>query len=368
MRPTKLTSNLLEAFRAVLTDELAAIAFTEEELVWQANQRLQPDDQISYRTYQRYKAFFEECHAEPCRSTQDSRHKTQDLLQEVPPPSLPLQNGEEHGANVALVEDMYNTFKGALLKQKLALVRGIYEGQPNWRRYTWMLERKFPDFKLRALPTERLPHKEKARETAPETKEERKLALEAAEGKKKRLAWEVKKAAEMEAAKPKSVADKWERCRGYLPWKPYRILHYRHDAAKLYALEDELAADIAAGYIDPYAHLGYRPDTERHETGFYNFYGMGEDKLPLRVYMNSESREPDYTERPALWEAQERKNQRARAMEQGLELPEGMMQYPPEAEVDEDDPTPERDPDAPSYNPTPRGRILGSSAGYVHGR
>lgn len=308
MRPTKLTANLLEAFRAVLADELAAIAFTEEELVWQANQRLQPDEQITYRTYQRYKAFFE---------TQDVRHKTQDawfeaqdegnvimsgvegymakdLLQEVLQPSLPLQNGEEHEANAELVAKMYNTFKGALLQQKLALVRGIHEGAPNWRRFAWMLERKFPDFNMKTIaPASAKPAAEAT--PAPTT-----------------LADAVP--ARLKAAQkvPEKMEDKWQL---YIPMKPFdNDKSWTVEAETLYTIEEGIAYYECLGMDNPYKHLGYQ-EAEMHDAGQFRFYGMGPGRLPLRQYCPPKGTFPTLTaeEKERLWAVQQANNQRASA-------------------------------------------------------
>jgi hypothetical protein len=290
----------------VLTDELAAIAFTEEELVWQANQQLPNHERISYRTYQRYKAdilYMEE-------------EGLPDNNEELVP--MPYDDGDD---DADLVRQMYVCLKDALMKQKLALVRGVYEAKPNWRRYTWMLERKFPDFRLKlpaaingtSLADKKLdtPRGEGRKDKiAPETEAEKKLRIEA---------YFAKKAAEKALIKPLSVEQKWEG-RYHQPWKPMFFGnegYFKLDIIK--ELEEEMERDVAAGYINPYAHLEYRreplPDGE---TGFYKLFGMGDGKLPLLVHMLRDSDSPKREEYQELWEKQEHKRKNMIRAEQGL--------------------------------------------------
>ncbi len=326
MRPTKLTPALLDAFRTVIADEWAALAFTEEELVWQANQHLPETDRITYRTYQRYKAEILETQDAICE-TQDARHKTQDLLHDNE------DEREIESENEKLVRDMHDTLKEALLAQKKALVRGICEGQPNWRRYTWLLERKFPDFRLKQLTDVLTKPKE------PVNKEENE-ALKKGDAelkdKQRREAWIEKMDAHKaeEAERMKDPAYKWQRKGG--PWKPrrgggYDTMHIH----ELKALEEEMARDVAAGYQNPYAHLGYRPDPVERTSGIYLIMGMGEDRLPLRAHVCRVADAPYGEEREALWLAQEQERRNIIRAEQGLppeNLPEPPAETPTEHE------------------------------------
>ncbi len=322
MRPTKLTHSLLQAFQSVLTDELAAIAFTEEELVWQANQQLPSHERISYRTYQRYKADI------LCVETQDIRnvilslaqgekgHKTQDLLQDVDGENQHLDT-----ENTELVRQMHVTLTSALMKQKLALVRGIYEAKPNWRRYTWMLERKFPDFRLKLPPAlaATLVNDKKADSSKGEAKKERKAPETEAEKQQRYKDWAAKQAAEKALIKPPTVEEKWKSTYNQ-PWKPMFFggqAYFKLNDIK--EMEEEMERDVAAGYVNPYAHLEYRreplPDGE---TGFYKTFGMGEEKLPLLVYMLRDADSPKIEERQELWEKQEHRRKNIIRAEQGL--------------------------------------------------
>ena len=56
MKPSKLTNRVIEAFETVLSDELNMIVCTDEELYILVNDLLNEHEQISYRSFQRYKA------------------------------------------------------------------------------------------------------------------------------------------------------------------------------------------------------------------------------------------------------------------------------------------------------------------------
>ncbi|CAN5200755.1 hypothetical protein BH09PAT2_BH09PAT2_08540 [soil metagenome] len=349
MRPTKLTPDLLVAFRSVIADEWAALAFTEEELVWQANQRLPETDRITYRTYQRYKAVFEECHTERSRSTQDTRNETQDTRCQTQDtrhkkchtepcrstPDLLHDNEEEievEAENAALMQAMHDTLKGALLAQKKALVRGVCEGQPNWRRYTWLLERKFPDFRLKTL-TEALAKQPKQNEESLEENKERKEAAAAEEAKKRREAHDAMMAA-AKAEKEELMKDpayKWSH-RGYNPFTPAPGPggYYTMYPEQLKELEEEMARDVAAGYEHPYAHLGYRPDPVERTDGVYLMMGMGPERLPLMAHVYRVADAPNIEEREEQWLAQEQKRRNIIRAEQGLP-PENLPEPPDDA-------------------------------------
>ncbi len=292
MRPTKLTHQLLDAFRAVLDDELAVIAFTEEELVWQANQHLPVAEQISYRTYQRYKADILLNETQPaCRQA-----GTQDLLQEINE-----ENQHIDTENTELVRQMHVTLTSALLKQKLALVKGIYAAQPNWRRYSWMLERKFPDFRLKmpARSTVEGPQStDKSIQPSPEARQA---------------------PPKPELTELERIERKWGKGSNYTsPWyqgPEYYVFYLTPESVR--EREEEMANDIAKGYVNPYANLGYQPatcppgiDYNDYENGWYNFFAMGTHtpRLPLRLWMPEHIEPadiPSNATKEILWARQE---------------------------------------------------------------
>lgn len=296
MRPTKLTPALLDAFNAVLADELAVIAFTEEELVWQANQRLPRTERISYRTFQRYKAEV------ILNETQDIRnvilsgvegHETEEQYETA------LAEGADdtiETENTALVQLVHETITSALHTQKLNLVRGALEGKPNWRRYNWMLERKFPDFRLRAAAqpaTKNLePEPDKPTADKPIAK---------------------KPPPEPELTELQKMERKWKY---QIPWAPMNAGCSRSiGAEELYKIEHDLPLDEAATeYQNPYAHFGYLPD-ERRTGGFYVFTGMGMDKLCHRRYLGPDDSRLSLSQNAIdlQWEEQEKERQQALA-------------------------------------------------------
>ncbi len=333
MRPTKLTTQLLDAFRSVIADEWAALAFTEEELVWQANQRLPQTERITYRTYQRYKA---------------------DILymEEVGDDGTERDTDADDMAYTQLVQGMHETLKDALMVQKKALVRGVGEGQTNWRRFAWLLERKFPDFRLKPLAAVLGKQSKPTAETREDKKAMEKAEIEA-ERQASREAFEAKLAAEKaeHIERMKDPVYKWK-TRGCQPWTPFpENSNYSIRPHELKALEEELARDVAAGYQDPYAHLGYRPDPVERTDGIYVIIGMGRDRLPLRVHLYRFADEPNAEQSEELWLKQEQERRNIIRAEQGL---------PPE-----NLPEPPTDPDQPAEGHLRRGRgiIYGASGG-----
>ncbi len=306
MRPTKLTTKLVDAFRTVLADELAAIAFTEDELVWQANQYLPIDEQISYRTYQRYKADI------ILKETQDIRHKAQDLNYDGAP--VNEQDQQLETANTELVRQMYTTLKSALFKQKFALVKGIDAGLPNWRRYSWMLERKFPDFRLR-LPKKPAEEANQTPTAEPEPKNiTQKMTLKAW------LESGSKKAAPLlDFTEMERIEYKWSKHSTHVsPWKQGpNFYKFNLTPEEVRSSEEEMADDEVKGFVNPYANLGYQPatcpdgiDYNDYENGWYTFFTMGTKtpRLPLRLwaYQQISPRDtPSDEEKERLWAAQE---------------------------------------------------------------
>lgn len=65
MRPIKLTDKLLAALKEVVDEWHNALVCTDEEICMLMNERLPADEQISYRTFQRYKAYARELYGNP---------------------------------------------------------------------------------------------------------------------------------------------------------------------------------------------------------------------------------------------------------------------------------------------------------------
>ena len=376
-----------------MADELAAIAFTEEELVWLANQRLPEHERITYRTFQRYKAEVFE--------TQDIRHKTQDLQQEgvmVSPPSPGsfsdlakepvLSDSRRKGIGVVntceevnhlnaesaqLALLMHDTLKGALMQQKLALVRGVMEGQPNWRRYTWMLERKFPDFRLKVAAQSTV-HGRQSTVDVPELTDK-----QSSTNNQSTLA--KGETCSPPITKPKTelelIAEKWNRLSKVGPWEQgpdFYVFHLTPESLR--ELEEEMAEDVAKGYVNPCGHLGYRPatcppdvDYNDYENGWYTFYTMGTKKglrLPIRLWASKQiRREPKDPMKELLWAEQEWERQHPGEPYTGETVPiDAWHEYPWPEKLPRLDPEERERPYDPDRSVAHiRGKILGFSNG-----
>ena len=97
-----------------------AIIYTDEELVDLVNEQLDEEDQISYRTFKRYKA------------------------------------GEIDDEGI--ISLFVSLYKRALRDQKANLQQGLIDDVPGgWQRYAWILERKFDEWNLRAKSVDETP-------------------------------------------------------------------------------------------------------------------------------------------------------------------------------------------------------------------
>lgn len=134
MRPTKLTQQLLEAFDTVLSDELNILVCTDEELCILINDLLPEHLQISYRSFQRYKA-----------QVQGMLTKH---LKEAPIPEtaeVPVEVEKQE-----LMAHLYLLFRKAVIKQKRSLMKQILAHNHGWQRFKWLLHTKFAEFNPKA--------------------------------------------------------------------------------------------------------------------------------------------------------------------------------------------------------------------------
>ena len=121
-RPTKLTERFIHATEQVLFGKTKdptctnAIIFTDEELIFQINELLQPEERIDERTFQRWKAKSKEKDA-----PKDERQ-----------------------------ENFVVLYKKALVQQKNYLFEQLKTaGDKSWYRYAWIIERKFDDWNIK---------------------------------------------------------------------------------------------------------------------------------------------------------------------------------------------------------------------------
>lgn len=100
MRPTKLTENVLTAVRTVIEEWHNALVCSDEELCFLANERLEPHERISYRSFQRYKRLVRQhCHEseyadhlEPEEATPEKLELYQALHQQFTRTNIKVKN------------------------------------------------------------------------------------------------------------------------------------------------------------------------------------------------------------------------------------------------------------------------------------
>jgi len=113
-RPTKLTKTFLEIADEIINNDINAIIHTDEELLLLINEKLEGEEKISQRTFERWKA---------------KSNKVDDL--------------DKIGKSfVALI-------KKALIKQKQYLFEELRGDDKAWQRWAWIIERKFDDWNIR---------------------------------------------------------------------------------------------------------------------------------------------------------------------------------------------------------------------------
>ena len=125
MRPTKYRSEAAIMLSEMLLNEDMAQCFTDQQIFLKLNEKLGYDHHICYRTFQRYKA-------------------------------AALLYGEmevEHQADFdPIYRDLYNRILHSQADQKLTLYKMMKNAEGSeWHRLKWIMERKFPDFNLRAV-------------------------------------------------------------------------------------------------------------------------------------------------------------------------------------------------------------------------
>lgn len=104
----------LASLRELLNGGVAAVALTEEEILFLANQNCPQEHRLPIADYLSY---------------------AQQVTCCLPADLLDTPNTETFC-------DIFSLLKAKTLQQKLTMLNAIAEGKPNWRRYCWLLERK----------------------------------------------------------------------------------------------------------------------------------------------------------------------------------------------------------------------------------
>jgi hypothetical protein len=118
-----------------MDDELIVLACSDRELFALLNDSLPVGERVSYRSFQRYKA-----HAMACGTELEDCETEEEIA---------TRDGFD-----PVYRTMYNLFTLALIKQKKALLHRILDEEQGWRRYQWLLERKYREWNLRWEPEE----------------------------------------------------------------------------------------------------------------------------------------------------------------------------------------------------------------------
>lgn len=114
MRPTKLTEKVLHTFSEVLAEDHVLTVCTDEEICILVNQYLEPEERISYRTFQRYKAM---------------------AMRGVHPEQVGELMSE-------MYQELYRLWRLAVIHQKKQLAQCIQDAKQGWQRFKWLLEKK----------------------------------------------------------------------------------------------------------------------------------------------------------------------------------------------------------------------------------
>ena len=128
-RPTKFGPHVLEAFKAVLNKENNVLCLTDEDLFFELNDQLETHQQISYRTFQRYKALVQHYGIDDGFPNSDD-YRYSEYYDPV-------------------YQELYKLFRRALILQKRELMKKMLEDDKNWRKWQWILERKFREWNVR---------------------------------------------------------------------------------------------------------------------------------------------------------------------------------------------------------------------------
>lgn len=117
-RPSKI-NKFVEATREVFKENEGGIfVYTDEDLLFLVNEKLEPDDQITDRTFQNYKA--------------------------------KLKEGKIEELSVEFLE-FFRLIKRALMMEKKNILLALAEEKGQWTKWAWIMERKFKEWNLTHL-------------------------------------------------------------------------------------------------------------------------------------------------------------------------------------------------------------------------
>lgn len=112
-RPTKLTDHFLSVAEDIINNDMNAIIYTDEQLLFLINDKLEEKDRITDRTFENWKSG-----ASPVNE--------QDKL-----------------------DNFFALLKKALAKQQATLFLNLKKDQKVWQKWAWIIERKFDNWNIR---------------------------------------------------------------------------------------------------------------------------------------------------------------------------------------------------------------------------
>ena len=109
-----MTKEFLKVAEEIISEDINAIIFTDEELLFQINDKLEKEERISDRTFQRWKA---------------KSNKVEELNE--------------------IGKEFCRLIKKALIKQKNFLFVKFRKEPNQWQKWAWIIERKFDEWNIK---------------------------------------------------------------------------------------------------------------------------------------------------------------------------------------------------------------------------
>lgn len=112
-RPTKLTDKFLKVADEIINDDMNAIIYTDEQLLFLINDKLDEKERITDRTFENWKSG-----------------------------SSPVHEKDK-------LDNFFALLKKALAKQQATLFLNMKKDQKVWQKWAWIIERKFDNWNIR---------------------------------------------------------------------------------------------------------------------------------------------------------------------------------------------------------------------------
>ena len=119
-RPSKLTEDFLSVTEEVVNDDMNSIVFSDEELLFQINDRLPKRKQVWLSTFKLYKHYIKTWKVEGLKKV-----------------------------DINKLKKFLDIYKKALQKQKNVLFQSLKKDSKAWQRRAWIIERKFDEWNIK---------------------------------------------------------------------------------------------------------------------------------------------------------------------------------------------------------------------------